>query len=119
MQHPHLLSLGRNINMKQYIVKITDKAFADMEEIYNYIAEQLQTPENGIKQYNRIAKAIEKLDVFPERFAIMKSQPGYLMGLRRLIIDNFSVFYFIEDDSVIIIRILYSASDIDRRLNEG
>ena len=28
--------------MKQYTVKITDKALADMEEIYNYIAIQIQ-----------------------------------------------------------------------------
>ncbi len=45
--------------MKQYKVQITDKALADMEEIYNYIAIQLQAPENAIGQYNRIAKAIE------------------------------------------------------------
>lgn len=30
--------------MKNYKVQITDKALTDMEEIYNYIAEQLQAP---------------------------------------------------------------------------
>ena len=44
--------------MKQYKVQITDKVLADMEEIYNYIAIQLQAPENAIGQYNRIAKKI-------------------------------------------------------------
>lgn len=44
--------------MKQYTVQITDKALADMEEIYTYIAEQLLAPENAIEQYNRIAEAI-------------------------------------------------------------
>ena len=53
--------------MKQYKVQITDKALADMEEIYNYIAIQLQAPENAIGQYNRIAKAIEELNRFPEK----------------------------------------------------
>jgi len=38
-----------------------------MEEIYNYIAEQLQAPETAMGQYNRIADAIETLDTFPER----------------------------------------------------
>lgn len=33
--------------MKQYVVRITDRALADMEEIYNYIAIQLQAPENA------------------------------------------------------------------------
>lgn len=38
--------------MKQYFVQITDRALADMEEIYTYIAEQLQEPENamGLRQ---------------------------------------------------------------------
>ena len=61
--------------MKHYTVQITDKALADMEEIYNYIAEQLP-------------------------------------------IDNFSIFYVIEDNSVVVTRVLYSASDISRGLLE-
>ena len=61
--------------MKQYKVQITDKALADMEEIYNYIAIQLQAPENAIGQYNRI-----------------------------------------ENERVIVMRVLYSASDIEIRL---
>jgi plasmid stabilization system protein ParE len=61
--------------MKQYSVQITDKALEDMEEIYTYIAEQLQAPENAMGQYNRIAETIQKLNVFPERVRIMESEP--------------------------------------------
>lgn len=104
--------------MKQYTVQITDKALADMEEIYTYIAEQLLAPENAIGQYNRIAEAIQNLNVFPERVRIMESEPEHAMRLRQLPIDNFSVFYVIEDNRVVITRVLYSASDISRRLLE-
>lgn len=34
--------------MKQYAVQITDKALDDMEDIYNYIANTLQVPENAM-----------------------------------------------------------------------
>ena len=104
--------------MKQYTVQVTDRALADMEEIYTYIAEQLQAPENAMRQYNRIAEAIEGLDLFPERVHIMESEPEYTMGLRQLTIDNFSVFYVIEEERIIVTRVLYSASDISRRLWE-
>ena len=104
--------------MKQYTVQITDKALADMEEIYTYIAEQLLAPENAIEQYNRIAEAIQNLNVFPEHVRIMESEPEHAMGLRQLPIDNFSVFYVIEDNRVVVTRVLYSASDISRRLLE-
>lgn len=105
--------------MKQYAVQITDKALGDMEDIYNYIANILQASENAMGQYNRIADAIQKLDIFPERVRIMKSEPEHTMGLRQLSIDNFSVFYVIEGDKVIVTRVLYSASDISKRLSEN
>lgn len=104
--------------MKQFTVQITDKALADMEEIYNYIATQLKAPENAMGQYNRIAEAIEGLHVFPERAKLMESEPERIMGLRQLVVDNYSVFYVIEDRQVIVTRVLYSAMDISRRLLE-
>lgn len=104
--------------MKQYVVRITDKALADMEEIYNHIAIQLQASENAMGQYNRIAEAIEGLHVFPERIKLMESEPERIMGLRQLVIDNYSAFYVIEDTDVIVTRVLYSAMDISRRLLE-
>lgn len=104
--------------MKQYVVRITDRALADMEEIYNYIAIQLQAPENAMGQYNRIAETIEGLNVFPERVKLLESEPERIMGLRQLVIDNYSVFYVIEDIDVIITRVLYTAMDISRRLLE-
>ena len=102
--------------MKRYKVQITDRALADMEDIYVYIAEQLLAPENVMGQYNRIAEAIQNLNVFPERVQIMESEPEHTMGLRQLPIDNFSVFYVIEDNRVVVTRVLYSASDISKRL---
>ena len=53
-----------------------------------------------------------------ERIRAMESEPEHSMGLRQLPIDNFSAFYVIEDDKVIVTRVLYSASDISRRLLE-
>ena len=105
--------------MKQYTVQVTDRALADMEEIYTYIAEQLQAPENAMGQYNRIAEAIQKLNMFPERVRIMESEPENKMGLRQLPVNIFSVVYVIKEDRVIVTRVLYSASDISRRLLES
>ena len=104
--------------MKQYVVRITDRALADMEEIYNYIAIQLQAPENAMGQYNRIAEAIEGLNVFPERVKLVEPELERIMGLRQLVIDNYSVFYVTENMDVIVTRVLYSAMDISRRLLE-
>ena len=102
--------------MKTYNVKVTDAALADVEEIYNYIAFTLLSPANAIAQYDRIAEAILSLNILPERFKVMNFTGKELENLRRMPVDNFSVFYVITDDSVIVTNVLYSASDISQRL---
>lgn len=87
-----------------------------MELLYNHIAFVLLAPENGIRQYNRIADEILKLDVFPERFRIMDSEPEYSKGIRRMVVDNYSMFYIIKEDRVIVMDVLYSASDVGKRM---
>jgi toxin ParE1/3/4 len=37
-------------------------------------------------------------------------------GLRRMVVDNYSVFYVINGDRVVVTDILYSATDITKRL---
>ena len=57
--------------MKKYSVQLTKAASDDIESIYRYIADKLLSPENAIKQYNRLKEAILKLDTFPERYNIL------------------------------------------------
>jgi toxin ParE1/3/4 len=102
--------------MKQYTVEISNEALVDMEQLYNYIAYVLLAPENAIGQYNRIADEILKLDTFPERFQIMDSELEHSKGIRRMLVDNYSVFYVVKEGTVIVTDVLYSASDIESRL---
>ena len=88
--------------MEQYKVEITKEALQDMEDMYNYIALELLSPENAMGQYNRIADEILTLDTFPQRYRIMDSEPEKQMELRRMIVDNYSVFYTIRADKVIV-----------------
>jgi len=101
---------------KQYIVQITDEALQDMGNIYNHIALKLVAPENAIGQYNRIAEDILKLNSFPERFKIIDIDLGTTRELRSMTIDNYSIFYVIKENCVIVTDVLYSASDISKRL---
>lgn len=105
--------------MKKYRVQITDKALFDMEQIYSYIAEQLQAPEAAMGQYNRIADAIESLDIFPERVKLMETDEERTLGLRQMPVDSYSVFFHIREERVIVTSVLYSASDIAKRLRDS
>ena len=102
--------------MKQYDVKISHVALRDMEQIYSYIADCLMEPDTAMGQYNRIAKAIQSLNILPERCALVESEPERTQGLWQMLVDNYSVFYIVGEDTVSVARVLYSASDLVRRL---
>ena len=46
------------------------------------------------------------------------SEFGRAEKLRRMVVDNYSVFYVIQEESVIVTNVLYSASDIEYRLKK-
>ena len=102
--------------MDKYTVEITKAVLQDMEDIYNYIAFELLSPDAAMEQYNRIADEILTLDIFPQRNRIMDSEPERRMELRRMFVDNYTVFYTIRGYRVIVTDVLYSASDIEARL---
>ena len=77
-------------------MKISSLALRDMEDIYNYISEKLGSPTTAMKQYDRIAEAIESLSIYPERFQVMDIVPRLPKDVRQVIADNYSAIYTIE-----------------------
>jgi len=102
--------------MKKYSVRVTDTALSDMEQIYDYIAINLNAPDTAMGQYDRIADAIESLGKMPERIKVVEFEPEKSRKIRRMNVDNYSVFFFIYGEEVIVTSVLYSASDISNRL---
>lgn len=104
--------------MEAYKVRVTDAALKDMEAIYHYISEALHAPDTAEDQYDRIAEAALSLTLFPERNRLVDFEPERTAGLRRQLVDNYSVFYVVRGRQVIVTNVLYSASDIEARLRE-
>ena len=104
--------------MRHYEVLISDKANEDIESIYRYIAETLLVPDPAAKQYDRITEGILSLENMPERIKVMDSEPEHSKGLRPLVVDNYTIFFVIRIETVYITRVLYSASNISKRLSE-
>ena len=102
--------------MKRYAVKITDRGLADMSAIFDHIAVHLQVLETAYRQYERIASAIGSLRSLPDRCPLLDVEPERDLGMRRLLVDNYSVIYVVCDDAVTVLRVLYSASDLASRL---
>lgn len=102
-----------------YRVVYSPEARDDLKEIYTYIAVELQAPETAEGQVNRIRKEIRSLDFMPSRYAIVDWEPWRSMGMHRVPVDNFVVYYAVNDGSrtVTVIRIFYGGRDVENIIN--
>ena len=51
-----------------YEVEVSEQADRDLREIFEYIAFELQSPENASGQFDRLEEQILSLDTMPERY---------------------------------------------------
>ncbi|MCD8395886.1 MAG: type II toxin-antitoxin system RelE/ParE family toxin [Lachnospiraceae bacterium] len=104
-----------------YHVKISSQAETDLRDIYEYIAFELQAPENAAGQIDRLQKTILGLDHMPKRFRCYEKEPWKSRGLREVPVDNYLVFYIPDDstETVTIIRVMYGGRDVDTQLNKS
>ena len=102
-----------------YSVIYSPKAKDDLEEIYCYIAFDLKAPEAAKGQINRIRKEIRSLDFMPSRYATVTGEPRKSMGMHKVPVDNFIIYYVVNNDNftVTIIRIFYSGRNIEKIIN--
>ena len=104
--------------MKSIRVNITKRAENDLTAIYDYINQKLQSPQVAMKLFNRLAKAIQSLEVFPERFAIVPEFLDLGLKVRRLVIKNYSIFYRLDNDVVTVIKILHHSNSLDTLIGQ-
>ncbi len=99
-----------------YSVIYSTEAKNDIKDIYSYIAFELLVPSTAESQVNRIRKTIRSLDFMPSRNPIVDWEPWKSMGIHKIPVDNFVVFYMVDSTSwtVTIIRVIYSGRDIQR-----
>lgn len=98
-----------------YEVEVSEQADSDLREIFEYIAFELQSPENASGQLDRLEEQILSLDTMPERYRKYEKEPWKSRGLRVLPVDNYVVLYIPDSDKkvVTILRVMYAGWDTD------
>ena len=101
-------------------IEVSEQADRDLRNIYEYIALELQSPENAAGQLNRLEEGIMGLDQMPERFCGYEKEPWHSRGLRIMPVDNYCVFYIPDAEYAVItiIRVMYGGRDIDAQLKK-
>ncbi len=92
-----------------YKVKLTNYAIEQMSDIVSYISKTLRSPENARSWSAYVKKGIATLSLMPERLPLIQEEPWRSEGVRRLVIKNFLVYFWIDElqQIVWVIGIIY------------
>lgn len=89
------------------------RAAQDLEDVVNYLAQFYEN--TALKQYDHIVSKIKQLPHFPEMYEEYEAE-RYRFVYRRMVVDDYLVFYAVLDDAIEIHRILHKKRDIERHL---
>ncbi len=92
---------------------MTDNALEQLKGVVQYIAKVILEPEIAKRLSARIEKGISSLDQMPHRYHLVEEEPWHTEGIRKMTVDNFIVYYWINDDTatVWVTAVVYSRRD--------
>lgn len=99
--------------MKNKIV-MTLPARNDLEQIFSYIAEELESPQAAEKTIDRIIDTTAKLEDFGEMGMPIRGMGGHFTAYRYLISGSYMIFYRKINNDIIILRVLYGKRDYNK-----
>ncbi len=100
-------------------VEIADAAYEDMRNIFFYIANELQSPDDARNVIRRILAEIATLNEMPNRFRPYPREPLSSKGVRVMDIGNYCVYYIAKDGIVSVGRVLYFRRNSGAVLSTG
>lgn len=97
---------------------MTEPATGDLLATARYIAKELKEPAAAKKLVAKIREAVMSLSEMPTRHALVTDERFALLGIRKLLADNYIVFYVISETDMVVtvVRILYGRRDWEQLL---
>ena len=99
--------------MKRYNLVIAEAAETDLDGIADYISCELKEPITALKQIARIEEAMATLEELPERHSIVQDKYLAVKGIRKLLMDNYLIFYTVNKstNTINIVRVMHGRRD--------
>lgn len=94
--------------MSSFNILVTQDAENDLKNIRDYIASNI-SKKTSVRIINFIKSSIERLSLFPQFAPAVKYEPWNSLGVRRIIVKNFLVYYrvVLEENTVYILKVTY------------
>ena len=93
--------------MKKYNIEYSMEAKQDLIDIKRYIKYNLQEPNTAQKLITNIKNEIDSLKDNPEMYSVIDDDIIKRFKIRKLVVDNYIVFYRINDENIQIVRVMY------------
>jgi toxin ParE1/3/4 len=95
------------VNKPKYIVRLLRVAEDDFNEMITYIAAENRAAAEMIA--TKIEKNLIRLSFYPYLGKIPKDEELSRLGYRFLVVENYLIFYTIEEQTILIHRIIHGA----------
>ena len=98
--------------MDKYEVRLMNQALQDLDEIYGYIARNLQEPGVAAELLDALESEILSLEYLPYRRSERRTASFANSGYRQLMVKNYIVVYRIDEahKQVLIVTVRYARS---------
>ena len=98
--------------MDKYEVRLMNQALQDLDEIYGYIARNLQEPGVAAELLDALELEILSLEYLPYRCSERRTGSFANSGYRQLMVKNYIVIYRIDEahKQVLIVTVRYARS---------
>ena len=101
-----------------YKIHYLPLALDDLKNIVKYISYKLESPRTAERLLLKIDKEIQKIAENPYRCSLFASPEKLKHDYRVLHIDNYSLFYVVENGKVEIYRVIHAKRDIPQILRK-
>ena len=93
-----------------YSILITVPARSDIKAAVSYVAQFLHNKIAADSLISMLTKEIKSLEAMPERYPLVNDSYLASLGIRSLMVKNYTVFYIVhkENNTIEIVRVLYS-----------
>jgi len=102
--------------VKKYNIQYLKESKEDLLGIKQYIKYDLQKPEISQKLISKIRNEINNLKYNPKIYEVIDDELLNKIGIRKLIVDNYIIFYRVKNDSIDIVRIMYGILNLIKLL---
>ena len=100
----------------RYNYVLTESAEADVDEAFDYIANELLNPDAASAFADELEKKLEEICKTPKAGRLVHNPYLKRDDIRRVLVKNYIAYYLVDEDEakIVVLRIIYNRRDQDK-----